>query len=82
MAEKTKPKGKKRKKEIPSAGKAYISATFNNTVITITDPKGNTVCWGSCGTAGFKGTRKATSFAASMAAKKVAEKPWDWVCAR
>lgn len=70
----TKSRGKKRKREIPNTGKVYISATFNNTLITITDPEGNTICWGSCGTAGFKGTRKATSFAASTAARKIAER--------
>lgn len=75
MAEtKTKVRGRKKRRIIPSSGKAYISATFNNTLVTITDPEGNTICWGSCGTAGFKGTRKATSFAASTAARKIAEK--------
>lgn len=69
-----KAKSKKSKKVIPSAGRAYISSTFNNTIITITDPEGNTVCWGSCGSAGFKGARKSTSFSAATAAQKVAEK--------
>ncbi len=67
-------KKKKIKKDIPARGKAYVSAGFNNTMITITDPEGKTICWGSAGTAGFKGTRKSTPFAASKAASQVAEK--------
>jgi len=65
---------KKIKKEIPVRAKAYVSAGFNNTVITITDLEGRTVCWGSSGMAGFKGTRKSTPFAASKAAEQAAEK--------
>ena len=59
MAEK-KPRGRTRKRErknIP-VGKAYIQSTFNNTVITLTDPNGNVISWASAGTAGFKGSRK------------------------
>jgi len=65
---------KKIKREIPARAKACISASFNNTIITITDCEGNTICWGSAGTAGFKGTRKSTPFAASKAAEQVAQK--------
>lgn len=54
--------------------RAYILAGFNNTLITITDLKGRTICAGSAGTAGFKGTRKSTPFAAGAAAAQVAEK--------
>jgi small subunit ribosomal protein S11 len=61
------------KKEI-SAGKAYITATFNNTIITITDREGNTICWGSAGTAGFKGARKSTPYAATTAIDQIARK--------
>jgi len=61
------------KKEI-STGKVYITATFNNTIITVTDKEGNTVCWGSAGTAGFKGARKATPFAATTAIEQVVKK--------
>jgi small subunit ribosomal protein S11 len=61
------------KKEI-SAGKAYITATFNNTIITITDKEGNAICWGSAGTAGFKGARKATPFAATTAIDQAVRK--------
>lgn len=67
-------KKKKTKKEISVRGKAFVSAGFNNTLITITDLEGETICWGSAGTAGFKGTKKSTPFAASKAAARVAEK--------
>ena len=65
-------KKKKVRKDYPEEGRAYITATFNNTLITITDPSGNKICGGSAGTAGFKGTRKSTPFAASQAAQMVA----------
>lgn len=55
-------------------GKVYVNASFNNTLITITDNKGNTLVWGSSGRAGFKGTRKATPYAATSAAERVAKK--------
>ncbi|HDJ23558.1 MAG TPA: 30S ribosomal protein S11 [Candidatus Aminicenantes bacterium] len=66
-------KKKKVKKDI-GFGVAYVRSTFNNTIITITDHDGNTVCWASGGTAGFKGARKGTPFAAQLAAKEVADK--------
>ena len=53
---------------------AHIKATFNNTTITITDTKGDTLCWASAGTSGFKGSRKSTPFAGQMAAQQAAEK--------
>jgi len=53
---------------------AHIKATFNNTTITITDPSGQTLCWASAGTLGFKGSRKSTPFAAQRTAEAVAEK--------
>lgn len=55
-------------------GRFYITATFNNTIITVTDQNGNTLCWGSAGSTGFKGARKSTPFAANVAAQKVIEK--------
>ena len=64
---------KKSRRKFPDEGKAFITATFNNTLITITTPSGEKVCGGSAGTAGFKGTRKSTPFAASKAAQQVAE---------
>jgi len=59
------------------SGKIYISASFNNTLITITDEEGKTLAWGSCGAAGFKGTRKSTPFAATSAVEKVMKKAKD-----
>jgi small subunit ribosomal protein S11 len=57
-----------------SEGKVFIQSTFNNTMITITDMQGNVVAWGSCGTAGFKGSRKGTPYAAQMAARDAAHR--------
>ena len=57
-----------------TVGIAHIKATFNNTIVTITDTKGDTLCWASAGTSGFKGSRKSTPFAGQMAAQQVAEK--------
>lgn len=53
-----------------SSGQVHISATFNNTIVTVTDMQGNTVAWGSAGSAGFKGSRKSTPFAARLAAEQ------------
>lgn len=55
-------------------GRVYVSATFNNTIVTITDREGNTLCWGSSGMSGFKGARKSTPFAATTAVETVARK--------
>lgn len=60
-----------------SKGRIYITATFNNTLITVTDEQGNTVCWGTTGTAGFKGSRKSTPFAATTAVEAVLNKAKD-----
>jgi small subunit ribosomal protein S11 len=57
-----------------TVGIAYIKATFNNTTVTITDTKGDTLCWASAGTCGFKGSRKSTPFAGQCAAQQAAEK--------
>ena len=62
--------GKKAKK-IVTDGVAHIHASFNNTIIAITDKQGNAVCWGTSGGSGFKGSRKSTPFAAQVAAEKV-----------
>lgn len=70
---KSKSKGKKVKKNIVN-GMAYIQATFNNTIVTITDASGNVVSWSSAGSKGFKGSRKSTPFAAQVAAQDAAEK--------
>lgn len=55
-------------------GRVYVTATFNNTLVTITDSVGNTICWGSAGTSGFKGARKSTPFAAITAVESVARR--------
>ena len=64
---------KKKTISVPS-GIAHIKATFNNTIITITDDRGNTLTWSSSGNAGFKGTRKGTPYAASLVAREVVRK--------
>ena len=64
-------KKKPKKKSVDAAGIAHIKATFNNTHITLTDKFGNVVAWSPAGTSGFKGSRKSTAFAATMAAEKV-----------
>ena len=67
---------KKEKKNVPR-GVAHIQATFNNTIISITDPDGNVVAWSSAGTQGFKGSRKSTPFAAQLAAEDAARKAME-----
>ncbi len=64
--------GKKEKKNI-AYGRAYIHATFNNTIVTITDQQGNVISWASGGTSGFKGSRKSTPYAAQLAARNAAK---------
>ena len=68
-------KSKRRKtRRNVTVGIAHIKATFNNTSVTITDTKGDALCWASAGTTGFKGSRKSTPFAGQMAAQQAAEK--------
>lgn len=67
-------KGKRKVRRNVPVGVAHIKATFNNTQITITDPDGNTLAWCSSGMKGFKGSRKGTPFAATIAAEEVAKK--------
>ena len=70
-------RGKKRvKKNIPT-GVAHIQSTFNNTIVTLTDLKGDTIAWSSAGVRGFKGSRKSTPFAAQLAAEDAARKAQD-----
>lgn len=64
-----KPKQKKRKLDVPQ-GNAYIFANFNNTIVTITDPHGNTLAWATAGGVGFRGSRKSTPFATQVAAER------------
>jgi small subunit ribosomal protein S11 len=75
---KAKVKSKKKAKKDVGYGVAHIQSTFNNTIITITDHQGSTVCWTSAGTAGFKGARKGTPFAAQLAAKEASNRARDY----
>jgi small subunit ribosomal protein S11 len=68
--------GRRERKNVPHA-RAYIHATFNNTIITITDQQGDTITWSSAGTVGFKGSRKSTPYAAQLAAQQVAKNAQD-----
>lgn len=67
-------KGKKRTIRPVPMGRAYIHASFNNTIVSLTDPNGNLVAWASAGNCGFKGPKKATPYAASVVVKKIADK--------
>lgn len=77
MAKPTRKSGpKKAKKNIPN-GIAFIKSTFNNTIITITDAKGNVISWATSGSSGFKGAKKGTPFAAQTAADSAARRAMD-----
>lgn len=76
MAQKKRLGKKKEKKNIP-IGSAHIQATFNNTIITITDTVGNTVAWSSAGALGFKGSRRGTLYAAQLASEAAAKKAME-----
>jgi small subunit ribosomal protein S11 len=67
---------RRERKSVPK-GRAYIQSTFNNTVITMTDPSGNAIAWSSGGGAGFKGSRKSTPYAAQLAAQQAARKAME-----
>jgi small subunit ribosomal protein S11 len=77
MAEKKKTRARRRERKSVPRGRAYIQSTFNNTLITMTDPNGNVVAWSSAGSAGFKGSRKSTPFAAQMAAEAAARRAME-----
>jgi len=74
MARKTSTKSKAKEKRQVAHGQAHIHATFNNTIVTITDPQGAVLCWSSAGNVNFKGSRKGTPFAAQLAAESCAKK--------
>ena len=78
MPQKKKVKAKKREKKSVPEGRACIKATFNNTIVTLTDPNGNVLAWSSSGTVGFKGSRKGTPYAAQMAASTAARKAMEY----
>ena len=67
---------RRERKSVPK-GRAYIKSTFNNTIITLTDPNGNVLSWGSAGTANFKGSRKSTPFAAQITAEATARRAME-----
>ena len=71
------PSRKKKEKKNILNGVAHIQSTFNNTIVTITDPSGNVVAWSSAGAHGFKGSRKSTPFAAQLAAEDAAKKAME-----
>ena len=77
MARANRTRSRRRERKFVPRGKAYIASTFNNTLVTLTDPEGNVIAWSSAGTAGFKGSRKSTPFAAQQAAIKAAKEAMD-----
>lgn len=70
--------GRRREKRLIPAGRAYIQSTFNNTLVTLTDPKGNVLSWASAGGTGFKGSRKGTAFAAQRAAEEATKRAMEY----
>ena len=77
MPQKKRAKVRKRERKSIPVGRAYIQSTFNNTIVTLTDLQGNVIAWGSSGTAGFKGSRKGTPYAAQLAARDAARKAME-----
>jgi small subunit ribosomal protein S11 len=77
VPEKKKAKTRKRERKAITTGRVYIQASFNNIIVTLTDPQGNVIAWGSSGTAGFKGSRKGTPYAAQLAARDAARKAME-----
>ncbi|GBL17201.1 30S ribosomal protein S11 [Anaerolineae bacterium] len=73
MKSQSKPARRKREKRVVPRGRAYVHATFNNTIVTFTDQQGNTLAWGSAGKTGFKGSRKSTPYAARVAAEEASK---------
>lgn len=72
------PKRKLKRKTVTDIhGKVYIQATFNNTIVTVTDPYGNTLCWSSAGRIGFRGSKKSTPYAAQVAAERAGKEAYD-----
>ena len=77
MAQRRRTRARRRERKSIPSGRAYIQSTFNNTMVTLTDPQGNVIAWGSSGTAGFKGSRKGTPYAAQLAARDAARKAME-----
>lgn len=76
-AQATRQRGKRRERKNIPRGQAHVLSTFNNTIVTITDPSGGVVCWSSAGQGGFKGSRKSTPYAAQLTADVAARKAMD-----
>ena len=74
---KSSPRPRKKEKKNIVSGVAHVKATFNNTIITITDAQGNAIAWSTCGAQGFKGSRKSTPYAAQVAAEDAAKKAME-----
>lgn len=72
MPKRKKTKARRRVRRGITEGRVYIQSTFNNTIVTVTDSRGDVIAWGSAGSAGFKGSRKGTPYAAQLAAQKAA----------
>ena len=70
-------RGRRRERKSVPRGRAYIQSTFNNTIVTMTDPTGGVIAWSSSGSSGFKGSRKSTPYAAGMAAETAARKAME-----
>jgi small subunit ribosomal protein S11 len=70
-------RSRRRERKFVPRGKAYITSTFNNTLVSLTDPEGNVLSWGSAGGAGFKGSRKSTAFAAQRVSETAARKAME-----
>ncbi len=77
MARANRTRSRRRERKFVPRGKAYISSTFNNTAVTLTDPEGNVIAWSSAGSVGFKGSRKSTAFAAQRVSEAAARKAMD-----
>jgi len=74
MAQKKRSKSRRRERKSVPVGRAYVQSSFNNTIVTLTDPQGNVIAWGSSGSARFKGSRKGTPYAAQLAARDAVRK--------
>ena len=70
-------RGRRRERKSVPRGRAYVQSTFNNTIVTMTDPTGGVIAWSSSGSSGFKGSRKSTPYAAGMAAETAARKAME-----
>ena len=77
QAKKKAVRGRRRERKAVPRGRAYVQSTFNNTIVTLTDPTGGVISWSSSGSAGFKGSRKSTPYAAGMAAETAARKAME-----